>query len=337
MLGCGRASLACLCIERPSCGPLRYLDADFVGEILSREAVQSGDMIGSYRVEAPRGNLFRVRVIESFRGAQKLGDIVNLLTGQGGGDCGYRFKVGDKYLIDAAAGKGVLFTGRCTLTARIEDSEPEIRDLRRIAANERAPDLTGVVLKHLGPFSDPGQTPLLGIPVSIKSEFGGDKYETVTDSDGIFTFPKLPHDYFSITVGLPSNLVASWANLQPIIENQISDFSIDHREGESAACRVNIIAEYTGSISGTIKTSNNKAAIGSVAAYTVTADGKPQDKLLSEYSNACGAFQLPHLPPGRYLVQFEGNAGIGKSDTHIVNLKDGEQIEGVILTVQRNR
>ena len=43
--------------------------------------------------------LFEVRVIESFRGTANAGDIVGVRTGFGGGDCGYTFKIGGKYLI----------------------------------------------------------------------------------------------------------------------------------------------------------------------------------------------------------------------------------------------
>jgi len=104
VFGHGIKSWACSCLPRTPCGVHRYADADFVGEILSRRVVPAHDDLGIDRV------LFKVRVIESFRGTQKAGDIVSVRTGFGGGDCGYRFESGTKYLIDAAKKEDMFFT-----------------------------------------------------------------------------------------------------------------------------------------------------------------------------------------------------------------------------------
>ena len=93
---------------------------------------------------SPDEVLFQVCVIESFRGSQKAGEIVSVQTGSGGGDCGYEFRIGAKYLIDASRQNDVFFTTICTLTAPVEQSEVELRALRNIAAGQRVPDLTGV-------------------------------------------------------------------------------------------------------------------------------------------------------------------------------------------------
>lgn len=92
VLGHGTESWACSCVQQTPCGAHRYHDADFVGEALSRRVMPSDDKLGPYRV------LLEVRVIESFRGTANAGDIVGVRTGFGGGDCGYTFKIGGKYL-----------------------------------------------------------------------------------------------------------------------------------------------------------------------------------------------------------------------------------------------
>src|SRR5690348_17083426 len=89
-------SWACSCVRQPDCGVDRYHEADFIAEVLSTRVVPSDDRPDIY------GVLFEVRIIESFRGAEKQGEIVRVSTGFGGGDCGYHFKVGAKYLIDAS-------------------------------------------------------------------------------------------------------------------------------------------------------------------------------------------------------------------------------------------
>lgn len=57
---------------------------------------------------------------------------VFLVTGQGGGDCGYKFEIGKKYLIYAYYGnKNMLQTNICTRTSDAEQNE-DIAFLNRI-------------------------------------------------------------------------------------------------------------------------------------------------------------------------------------------------------------
>src|SRR6266508_256456 len=83
VLGHGPISWACRCTRQTGCGVHRYLDTDFVGEVLSRSVLPLHDKLTYGRV------LFQIRVIESFRGTVKVGDVVGIRTGFGGGDCGY--------------------------------------------------------------------------------------------------------------------------------------------------------------------------------------------------------------------------------------------------------
>lgn len=332
--GHGTTALACSCIGHPPCGPHRYQDADFVGEIISSEIVHSGQMIGSYRVEMPRSNLLQVRVVESFRGSQKVGDIVNLLTGLGGGDCGYRFKIGAKYLIDAGVKDSVFFTGICTLTAPVENAVVELRALRNIAAGQKVPDLTGILLKHPGLPEEPGYAPFPGIRVSLQPVTGGPSIESITDSYGAFTFTTLDSGSYRITIGLPRNLAPAFADFGKLDNDELPLLFIEKSNGGSTACHVTIGVESSGSISGIIKAPGNKPIDGWVNADTVNASDEPQDTVLSTEPSACGSFRLSHLPPGRYSVHFTSRAGFIKSDFIIVDLKDGKEKTGLILTAQ---
>ncbi len=179
-------SWACSCTRQTTCGVHRYLDADFVGEVLSRRVMPSDDKLTFDRV------LFQVRVLESFRGTEKVGEVVGIRTGFGGGDCGYRFKIGVKYLIDASRNGDGFITGICSLTAPIQDSEVELRSLRRLAVGQRMPDLVGVLMR--GTETDDGEnvTPLSGVTVQAKRVAGGSAQTTATDAAGSFTFEELP-------------------------------------------------------------------------------------------------------------------------------------------------
>jgi hypothetical protein len=58
---------------------------------------------------------------------------VFLFTGTGGGDCGYSFEVGKKYIVwakrDDRLAPGELSTGICTYTAPLEKADAQVRDL----------------------------------------------------------------------------------------------------------------------------------------------------------------------------------------------------------------
>lgn len=57
----------------------------------------------------------------------KLSREVTILTGQGGGDCGYRFEVGESYLVYASGSNESLSTNICHRTApRSEDGDMKI-------------------------------------------------------------------------------------------------------------------------------------------------------------------------------------------------------------------
>lgn len=78
----------------------------------------------------------RLRVEESFKGTA--GRDVILYTGWGGGDCGYEFERGSRYLVYASEYGGGLYTGICYGTTRAEKAGDEIAILRRLAASRRS-------------------------------------------------------------------------------------------------------------------------------------------------------------------------------------------------------
>src|SRR5262245_51007550 len=192
VLGHATPSWACSCVLHSACGANRYQAADFVGEVLTGRVAPSDDKLG--------GVLFEVRVIESFRGAEKAGEIVSVRTGFGYGDCGYPFKVGAQYLIDASRENEMFRTSVCSLTAPLGNSEAELRTLRRIAAGQRPPDLVGVLMR--GTERDEGgtatPTPLPGVAVEAKLIAGGSAEKTITDEFGSFAFERLPQGKYEL-------------------------------------------------------------------------------------------------------------------------------------------
>ncbi|MCI0350190.1 MAG: hypothetical protein L0Z53_12270 [Acidobacteriales bacterium] len=75
-------------------------------------------------------------VVRMFRGQRT--DHVKVITGLGGGDCGYDFQTGQSYLVFASAEpKGLWFTSICNGTKKVEDAGAELRFL---AGEKAAPE-----------------------------------------------------------------------------------------------------------------------------------------------------------------------------------------------------
>ncbi|HEV7643339.1 MAG TPA: hypothetical protein VGO50_05285 [Pyrinomonadaceae bacterium] len=96
--------------------------AVFVGEVVSIKIVRGGD----YSREV------RLKVSKSWKGAAS--SQITIMTGGGGGDCGYFFEVGKSYLIYAYDDRENLTTNICTRTtpAGTEKSDKEIKILNKL-------------------------------------------------------------------------------------------------------------------------------------------------------------------------------------------------------------
>ena len=84
----------------------------------------------------------RLRVERSWKGST--GREVRIVTGRGGGDCGYRFEVGGSYLVYAyGSGAGGLGTNICQRTARLSEASKDLRVLGRGRNAPRRPGRKG--------------------------------------------------------------------------------------------------------------------------------------------------------------------------------------------------
>ena len=122
--------LPCTCAGRPSaCEAYGQSEAVFVGKV-------SAISTELYNLQEGQSLRKRVKfdVIESFEGAEE--EKVTVVTGIGGGDCGYGFKPGGTYLVYAHEDDdaGTLGTGICTRTAPVDAAEDDLAFLRSLSS-----------------------------------------------------------------------------------------------------------------------------------------------------------------------------------------------------------
>jgi hypothetical protein len=129
---------ACSCIGKKTVkDEISKSDVIFSGKILSRNIVAINDS------NLPSGLVLRnvefiILITKIYKG-QAINDTLRLITGVGGGDCGYEFEIGSEYIIYSLhsnkyfeSGNKVdvfIYTDICTRTRRID--KKELRKIKR--------------------------------------------------------------------------------------------------------------------------------------------------------------------------------------------------------------
>jgi len=102
--------IACSCQgESTVKGAIISSDFVIVGEIISKDFVDIPDSVQirqnptdtlahKYYPYVFRISKYKIKVERVFKG-ETVSDTLDIFTGNGGGDCGYRFKIGEKYIV----------------------------------------------------------------------------------------------------------------------------------------------------------------------------------------------------------------------------------------------
>jgi len=334
----GGKAFACDCIASKPCGGLRTGDSDFTAEILSKSGVIRDESNGPsfpYLV-------FTMRVLESFGSNQKSGDIVKVRTGLGDGDCGYPFKIGEKYFVDSYldATKTKRNTGLCSFTGSLGNRALVLRELRARKAGQRLPDVTGEVtrLGHTAAEAGTGvSNPMRGAQVVLHSSSSRTSLRAVTDTEGIYAFPHISPGTYSITMDhLPVGLEMSSVSVENYGDKDFS-LVIPKEPSNNPECHVLISVDFSGSISGHISAAPEVLQDGAVFVSTQDASGKKVEDIDVDFSKNNGVFHVLHLPAGHYEIKFV--SGLRKltgkpSKTLSVDIGLGEQKNGIDISVR---
>ena len=133
----------------------------------------------------------RLRVNEVVNGLSAGGQEVSILTGRGGGDCGYPFRRGVDYMVYAYRNaQGQLETGICSRTRPLTEAAEDVAYLRALPQAAPAADLHIVT----GLFNRPG-TP--GVKIRVSGD--GTEYTAVTGGEGEARFAAMPPGEYQIS------------------------------------------------------------------------------------------------------------------------------------------
>jgi len=203
-------ALCCLCAtdHEPTCERLRVYKgaALFLGVVTDVRYRRVS--VGNVPV---REQVIKFNIEEAFAGVE--GKDVTLTSFADASMCGYRFRKGSRYLVDADNGGSwsvsQLSVSSCGMTATAADSVEEIRFLRTVKRNPHAGILFGTVKEYVegSTFVSPNNKPITGASVMLTAEpnalLHAEEREAHVDSTGWYEFVDLPEGIYTATVQVP--------------------------------------------------------------------------------------------------------------------------------------
>lgn len=124
-------------------------------------------------------------------------------TSGNGASCGYTFKVGQRYVIDATRAAGTLSTSTCSQTKPIEEAGALLEYVASLSRPSPGGTVTGFVT--LANMSMLDMTALNGARGGLTVTAEGPRtVSTTTGQDGAFALPPLPVGAYRIRVDLPA-------------------------------------------------------------------------------------------------------------------------------------
>ena len=272
---------ACSCAgPGPPCESFGSADAVFAGTVVSvRENKRTS--------QPERGNVdwhpvaFKFSVEHPYLGVT--GAEIEVFTGQGGGDCGYQFKVGRRYLVYAYRYENKLSTGICTRTKPFETGSEDLAFLGTLSSTP-----SGVTI--YGSVSNPNakDEPLPAqLKLTIEGETG--RKDIRLDEKGRFRLSGLPAGKYKVKLDLPETLTA-W---QPEREITVSD---------RGCAAVGWHLTDNGRVSGRIVDGQGEPAAKIMVSLIAPGANPKENQIKLERADENGRFSFSEVPRGSYQI-----------------------------------
>jgi len=202
---------------------------------------------GNQRLPKEQQIAVKFLVEDTFRGSLG-GNDVEIVTGMGGGDCGYNFEKGRKYLVYASEWHGRLYTGICSRTRPLNQADEDLAYFRNLPAENSGSNIRVKVVKHTPPANASDQTndlkPMENVKITAVS--GDQKYEGHTNASGQLEFRNVTPGKYKITSDIPHTEANYWQ----------TEVTVEDR----ACAAVEFFNKVEAKINGTVFDENGNAA-----------------------------------------------------------------------------
>lgn len=232
-------------------------------------------------------------VIESFIGIGAETK-VKIHTGGGGGDCGYNFQEGQKYLIYAYKNPqtGQISTGICTRTRLLEKAGEDVEYFHSLATAKSGSTIYGGVFqRYIRKEDEPYRKakPLENILLTFQRD-GGEKIEARTDAQGAYRLEGLTPGEYKIRIDTPAGL---WGGSG---EQKVKVF-------DKGCAASSFVVETNTQLSGRILDENSLPVEMSVQLVPVDQiNNRAQKNLQMSYTDKDGRFSFRSIPNGTYYL-----------------------------------
>ena len=324
----GSSAYACSCaLPKPPCQTVWEADAVFVGTVLSVKTTDKG--LASFESRA-----IKISVDESFRGVASTE--VELFTASIGASCGYRFDVGQQYLVYGYKGDtGRLTTSICTRTRPLTQATEDLDYLRSLAVAPPGGTIKGEV-RRIKRSSDGNSTDSAFADIPVIIENGSERSRTTTDEKGNFIVSGLKTGAYTVSLELPKGLRAG----PDKSEVKVSD---------KGCASEYFVVETDGRLSGRVR-NVSQSSVANAWLSVISADkGQYQGYTNSAYTNEQGVYEFSKIPPGKYILQirFDDRSSHGRipfptmyypgvsdpSQSTVIDLGEGQHIGDYDLTM----
>lgn len=346
----------CTCSDVPpaKCAGLQADDVVFLGTVTAVEDIAyaaptppdaADQPAAPVDIVAARLTRYHFRIDERFApaNASALAEEIDIYSGGEDGDCGYRFKAGQQYVVFTHQGTdNRLFATICSGTRLVSEAKALLPQLRAMRNRTRVASVFGVLRRSEPPFlalpDDPDE-PLPNISLRLRSH--DDRFETSSNGDGVYTFYDVHAGEYNFSARLPVRMELTHRSQT----GGLAQFRIPN----GACYEFDVNALPTGHIRGSVLGPDGKPLpIASVELYRAGtyADSRPG---FWGFQGAQGVFDLDHVGAGEYVLVFnranraDPNSpyprafypGVSDlSDAQTIKLKDGQQLLKVNMTVK---
>ena len=340
------STTACSCGRpAPPCQAYGEASAVFVGSVTDASVVSVEQEVyalgkGRDRIEY-KEKVFRFSLEQVYKGVE--GSQTQVQTGAAlGGDCGYPFKNGERYLVYAYRDSktGLLHTSICSRTAAVSKASDDLDFLRGLPDSALKTRISGTVRRYTNEYDTTGFRtiqPLPSIRVIISSQ--GKRYEAVTNDDGVYHLVGLPPGKYRVEADLPGNL-----------SHPTQDVNL--AKGDCALA--DILTKSDGGVSGRIVDDHGDPVVGIrldlIPVDAIDLDNASKRVILShsEKTGKEGLYRFENIPPGQYYFGFDLDNPTrtdypyprtyfpgtpDRARATILKLRDGEKLPGIDLSL----
>jgi Carboxypeptidase regulatory-like domain len=227
---------------------------------------------------------FKFAVEHSYLGVE--GTEVEVFTGRGGGDCGFGFAVGKRYLVYAYRSENRLSTSICSRTTAYARATEDLAFLGNLSSAPKGATIYGQIIRGTPRKKE---VPALSEDTLVKIEGEGVRREILPDADGRYRIAGLPPGKYKIALQLPDTLTV---NL-PEREVSISD--------RGCASQV-FYVEDNGRLSGKVIDAEGQP-VARILVTVLDPSSDPRGPFLNlERTDAEGRFSFSAIPAGKYLL-----------------------------------